>query len=128
LIGLVIAPILGDGHSTDKKAAVGACCAEMESSHHGDMKACAPHAKGEYMIGKCDMRECAKMSKEECAAMCDSLKCSPEEKEMCMAHYGKDGKFMDGGYGQKACCKEMKNCENNAKCKDKATCKKDCKK
>ena len=128
LIGLVIAPILGDGHSTEKKAAVGACCAEMESSHHGDMKACAPHAKGEYMIGKCDMRECAKMSKEECAAMCDSLKCSPEEKEMCMAHYGKDGKFMDGGYGQKACCKEMKNCENNAKCKDKATCKKDCKK
>ena len=128
LIGLVIAPILGDGHSTEKKAAVGACCAEMESSQHGDMKACAPHAKGEYMIGKCDMRECAKMSKEECAAMCDSLKCSPEEKEMCMAHYGKDGKFMDGGYGQKACCKEMKNCENNAKCKDKATCKKDCKK
>ena len=128
LIGLVIAPILGDGHSTEKKAAVGACCVEMESSHHGDMKACAPHAKGEYMIGKCDMRECAKMSQEECAAMCDSLKCTPEEKEMCMAHYGKDGKFMDGSYGQKACCKEMKNCENNAKCKDKATCKKDCKK
>ncbi len=128
LIGLVIAPILGDGHSSEKKAEVGACCAEMESSHHGDMKACTPHANGEYMIGKCDMRECAKMSREECAAMCDSLKCSPEEKEMCMAHYGKDGKFMDGNYGQKECCKEMKNCENNSKCKDKASCKKDCKK
>ncbi len=128
LIGLVIAPILGDGHSTEKKAVVGACCAEMEASQHGDIEACAPHAKGEYMIGKCDMRECAKMSQEECAAMCDSLKCSPEEKEMCMAHYGKDGKFMNGKHGQKACCKEMKNCESNSKCKDKATCKKDCKK
>ncbi len=128
LIGLVIAPILGDGHSSEKKAEVGACCAKMESSHHGDMQTCVPHAKGEYMIGKCDMRECAKMSKEECAAMCDSLNCSPEEKEMCMAHYGKDGKFMDGSYGEKACCIEMRNCENNSKCKDKANCKKDCKK
>jgi K(+)-stimulated pyrophosphate-energized sodium pump len=61
---------------------------------HGDMKNCEPALNGEYMIGKCDMRKCAEMSKDECAAMCDELKCSEEEKNMCLAHYDENGKFM----------------------------------
>jgi len=105
LIGLVIAPILGDGHNADSNG--GAAGMGMEECH-SDMKACCPHSEGNYMIGKCDMRECSKMSKEECAAMCDSLKCTPEEKEMCLSHYGKDGKFMMGCDSKKACCSKMK--------------------
>ena len=123
LIGLVIAPILGDGHAAEGTRS---CCpGEMEQCDTkmectGDMKACGPHAAGKMMIGKCDMNECAKLSKEECASMCDSLKCTPEEKEMCMAHYGADGKFLMGGHhGKKACCEEMKGCKDMSKCKDK---------
>jgi K(+)-stimulated pyrophosphate-energized sodium pump len=140
LIGLVIAPILGNGHDGAAEGA-GDCCAkeemchEMKGGHHGDMHACAPHAEGKYMIGKCDMRECAKMSKDECAAMCDSLKCTPEEKAMCMAHYDANGKFMAGHHGEKACCSEKKaccsdkkECKDKSKCKDKSECKEECKK
>jgi K(+)-stimulated pyrophosphate-energized sodium pump len=58
---------------------------------------------------KCDMSKCATMTKEECAKMCDEKGCSPEEKAICMAHYGKDGKWI-GGTGnectkKKECCK-----------------------
>jgi len=108
LVGLVIAPLLGNGHG-DQKAGKEAC--GMEQCHgkmecKGANMTCDPHKKGEYMIGKCDMRKCAEMSKEECAAMFDSLKCTPEEKEMCLAHYGKDGKFIGGGehHGEEKCC------------------------
>ena len=90
LIGLVIAPILGNGHNGENKDA--AYGTKMEECH-GD-------------TGKCDMSKCAKMSKEECAAMCDSLKCTPEEKKMCLAHYDANGKFMGGNECTKkgACC------------------------
>jgi K(+)-stimulated pyrophosphate-energized sodium pump len=114
LIGLVIAPILGNGHgdaSKDAACGMDKCHGKMECSKdmkdcHGNMSACDAHNKGEYMIGKCDMRECAKMTKDECAAMCDSLKCTPEEKAMCMAHYDENGKFMGGNECTKksACC------------------------
>ncbi len=78
LIGLVIAPILGNGTSSEapKVMMIKMECAEGK------------------MMGKCDMSKCATMTKDECAAMCDSLKCSPEEKEMCLSHYDKDGKFV----------------------------------
>ena len=129
LVGLVIAPILGSGHGDGGHGAKDECCEKKEMCHedkacHGDMEACDPHKKGEYMIGKCDMRECAKLSKEECAKMCDSLKCSPEEKAMCLAHYDENGKFIGtGGYceGKAACC------SNKGECKDKSNCKKECK-
>ncbi|MFA7273771.1 MAG: sodium-translocating pyrophosphatase [Crocinitomicaceae bacterium] len=124
LIGLVIAPILGQGHEGgnskgaacgeqtechgDKKACPGTCTPEQMKACagkcEGDMKACTPHHEGKYMIGGCDMRECAKMSKEECAKMCDAKGCTAEEKEMCMAHYGADGKFV----GMPEECKEGK--------------------
>jgi K(+)-stimulated pyrophosphate-energized sodium pump len=131
LIGLVIAPILGNGHGTEEKAKP-ACCTEMsknDKSCHGDTASCDHHKKGETMIGKCDMSKCATMSKDECAAMCDSLGCSAEEKEMCLAHYGKDGKFIGGGKCEKegACCADKKACKDSSKCKDNKKCDGACK-
>jgi len=80
LIGLVIAPILGNGVAKE-----------------GAMK-CTMDVKMECkeggMMGKCDMSKCATMTKEECSAMCDSLQCTPEQKEACLSHYGADGKFI----------------------------------
>ncbi len=118
LIGLVIAPILGNGHVGEEKNGAGAGT-EMEGCHHGkkechgeSMEMCAHHTTGATMIGKCDMTKCAKMTKEECAKMCDSLGCSAEEKAMCMAHYGADGKFIGGHeYSKnKSCCSKEKDC------------------
>jgi len=131
LIGLVIAPILGNGHGTEDKAKP-ACCTEMSKdgkSCHEGAASCDHHKKGETMIGKCDMSKCATMSKDECAKMCDSLGCSAEEKEMCLAHYGKDGKFIGGGKCEKegACCADKKACKDPSKCKDKAKCDGACK-
>src|SRR5574343_185233 len=131
LVGLVIAPILGNGHGTEDKAKP-ACCTEMSKdgkSCHGEAASCDHHKKGETMIGKCDMSKCANMTKDECAAMCDSLGCSAEEKEMCLAHYGKDGKFIGGGKCEKegACCADKKACKDPSKCKDKAKCDGACK-
>ncbi|PZX92360.1 sodium-translocating pyrophosphatase [Flavobacterium aquariorum] len=95
LIGLVMAPILGNGSSTiDAK---GSCPEKKEIW----MKKCTM-GKGDMMMGKCDMSKCAKMTKEECAKMCDSLKCTPKQKEMCLSHYDKDGKFIEPK--GKACC------------------------
>ena len=54
------------------------------------------------------MSKCAKMTKEECAKMCDEKGCSPDEKAICMAHYGKDGKWI-GGTGNE-CTKKIKEC------------------
>jgi K(+)-stimulated pyrophosphate-energized sodium pump len=60
------------------------------------------------MMGKCDMSKCKDMTKEECAKMCDEKGCSAEEKAICMAHYGKDGKWIGGNGNEctkkKACC------------------------
>ena len=131
LIGLVIAPILGNGHGTEDKAKP-ACCTEMSKdakSCHGATASCDHHKKGETMIGKCDMSKCATMSKDECAAMCDSLGCSAEEKEMCLAHYGKDGKFIGGSKCEKegACCADKKACKDSSKCKDNKKCDGACK-
>jgi K(+)-stimulated pyrophosphate-energized sodium pump len=129
LVGLVIAPIMGDGHGSEKATDAG--CMKMEQCHgkkeckgdmaacHGAMKTCNPHMNGQTMIGKCDMTKCATMTKDECAKMCDSLGCSAEEKAMCMSHFGADGKFIGGE--MKACCKDKKMCEK--KCDDKSSCK-----
>jgi K(+)-stimulated pyrophosphate-energized sodium pump len=87
LIGLVIAPILGSGHSADTKEVK--CTMEMKM----DCK--------EGAMGKCDMSKCKDMTKEECAKMCDSLGCTPEQKEACLAHYSADGKFIAD---KKDCC------------------------
>lgn len=87
LIGLVIAPILGNGtHEAAPKVMI----MKME---------CAEGT----MMGKCDMSKCAEMTKEECASMCDSLKCTPEQKEMCLAHYDADGKFIASDEKMECC-------------------------
>jgi K(+)-stimulated pyrophosphate-energized sodium pump len=88
LVGLVIAPIMGDGHASEGDVN-SECCAKKEMC--ADKKACAPHGEGNMV---CDMSKCAEMTKEECAAMCDSMKCSAEEKEMCLSHYDENGKWI----------------------------------
>ena len=104
LIGLVIAPILGSGHHDAKKAIDSETKCEMVDGK------CAPSSCGKKenchaSMGKCDMSQCAKMTKDECAKMCDSLKCTPAEKTACLSHYGKDGKWMGNASEKKDCCK-----------------------
>ncbi len=78
LIGLVIAPILGNG-THEPAATMGSCCAKTE------MK---------MAESKCDMAAMATMTKDECAAMCDEKGCTAEEKEVCLSHYDANGKFV----------------------------------
>jgi K(+)-stimulated pyrophosphate-energized sodium pump len=105
LIGLVIAPILGNGSHT--KAAATACCeTEMLSSMSG-----------------CDMSKCATMTKDECAAMCIENKCTPEQTAKCMAVYDENGKFIATNGCETAECK--KDCEAKRCCTD-GSCKMDC--
>ena len=122
LIGLVVAPILGNGHSGENThGAAGDCCkakTECATDAHGceSDKACA-HAHGNKSEckadSKCDMSKCSEMTKEECAAMCDAHGCSPEQKAKCMAMYDENGKFI----GDKEMCCEGKM--KNGKCDDK---------
>jgi K(+)-stimulated pyrophosphate-energized sodium pump len=117
LIGLVIAPILGSGASSEETNGNGSAACEMRDGKcmsndmcTGDNKMC--HEGMEMchegkMNMKCDMNECAKMSKDECAKMCDEKGCSPEEKAICMAHYGKDGKWLGNA---NECAKDKKAC------------------
>jgi len=102
LIGLVIAPILGNGSSTT-------------GSDYGMMQSECPmmgHNHDAMMIGNCDLSKCATMTKDQCAAMCDNLKCTPEQKEMCLSHYDANGKFMAGS-AVKACCAKKIEDEKN---------------
>jgi K(+)-stimulated pyrophosphate-energized sodium pump len=107
LVGLVIAPILGNGHGDDQGK--GSCHGKQkcEINSNCDLSSCTKNDK--CSVSKCDMTQCAKMTKEECAKMCDQKGCSPEEKAICMARYGKDGKWIgDSGNEctkKKECCK-----------------------
>ena len=139
LIGLVIAPIMGNGHGdsgeNNKNAKETTCCVSKGKcsndgktcSKRGDnckknkscskQKACSSDkkeccaGKKEKCAGckakanKCDMSECSKMNKEECAAMCAEKKCSDEETKMCLAHYDDDGNWK-GCEEDKSCCKK----------------------
>ena len=90
LIGLVIAPILGNGsHENISKVVI----VKMEG------------AEGN-MMGKCDRNKCATMTAAECASMCDSLKCTPEQKEMCLSHYDADGKFIASDEKMECCAEK----------------------
>jgi K(+)-stimulated pyrophosphate-energized sodium pump len=102
LVGLVIAPILGDGHGGEKKA--GPAGTKMEACCKKDgVKVCHKDMKM-----KCDMSKCAKMTKEECAKMCDEKGCSKEEKAICMSHYDENGKWIGGD--AKSCKSDKKEC------------------
>jgi K(+)-stimulated pyrophosphate-energized sodium pump len=117
LIGLVIAPILGNGaeekggcdstkascEMRDGKCMSNDMCTGDNKMCHEGMEMCH---EGKMNM-KCDMNECAKMSKDECAKMCDEKGCSPEEKAICMAHYGKDGKWLGNA---NECAKDKKAC------------------
>jgi len=104
LIGLVIAPILGSGNHDAKKAIESETKCEMVDGK------CVPSSCGKKenchaTMGKCDMNECAKMTKEACAKMCDENGCTPAEKKACLAHFDENGKWI-GGKMTKDCCKE----------------------
>ena len=89
LIGLVIAPILGNGNSSNNSIPH---CALPSKEMKCDMK----------QMG-CDMSKCATMTKEECAKMCDENGCTPEQKEMCLSHYDANGNFIATD-GADSCC------------------------
>ena len=95
LIGLVIAPILGNGSASENK-----------------MMNVKMEMKSGAMMGNCDMSKCATMTKEECAKMCDEKGCTPEQKEMCMSHYDANGKFIAD---DKDCCAKKGAIEKNIK-------------
>lgn len=103
LVGLVIAPIMGDGHGSSKDGESGATREKHMEMHHKYMK---DHCM--MMNMKCDMSQCMNMTKEECAKMCDSLGCSKEEKDMCLSHYDENGKFV-GMKKDKECCSKKKS-------------------
>ena len=132
LVGLVIAPILGNGHNGNE-AQAGMCGTQTECSSKQDcgskkacamkcdskkectkkctsegqgMKACAGDKSACCKNTKCDMSKCAEMTKEECAAMCDEKGCSAEEKAACLANYDENGKFIG-----KQCCSDKKDKE-----------------
>ncbi len=78
LIGLVIAPILGEGHSTSGMTEKGSCCKKTEM-----------HVS---MGSKCG--DLSGMTKEECIKMCKEKGCSAEETAKCLAHYDANGKYV----------------------------------
>lgn len=77
LIGLVIAPILGEGHSSSTMAEKGSCC-KMEM-----------HTAGASKCG-----DLSGMTKEECIKMCKEKGCTAEETAKCLAHYDANGKYV----------------------------------
>lgn len=77
LIGLVIAPILGEGHSSSTMTEKGSCC-KMEM-----------HTAGASKCG-----DLSGMTKEECIKMCKEKGCTAEETAKCLAHYDANGKYV----------------------------------
>jgi len=102
IVSLIIAPYIASGDS-GKAAGMDACCKDKMEQTSGDCHGEA--AMNCTDSSKCDMSECATMTKEQCAAKCDSLGCSPAEKEKCMANYDENGKFIGKKDAKKACCK-----------------------
>lgn len=144
LVGLVIAPIMGDGHSAGEEAGChhgdkiecshdGGCEDDKDScGDHGDKESCGDHGdkaaccSGDKHEGcdvdgmKCDMKDCAKMTKDECLAHCKEKGCSQEAIDMCMKHYGADGKF-------KGCPADCGICKDKSKCTHEGACTEACK-
>ena len=77
LIGLVIAPILGNGSEDKMNAGMENCPA---------MQDCAA-------MMKCDPAVMATMTKDECAEMCKAHGCDQAETAKCMSMYDAQGKF-----------------------------------
>lgn len=81
LIGLVIAPILGNGVSSKSKMMKYKI--ELRSSDN------SVGIMGDSNI------DFAKMTKDECAQLCEDMGCSPADKAMCMEQYDESGKFIE---------------------------------
>ncbi|NVK65825.1 MAG: sodium-translocating pyrophosphatase [Flavobacteriales bacterium] len=107
LVGLVIAPILGNGHAGGDHGAAAThcksiteCAASCDSKGQKDAAACHDKKSDKGACcskdakAKCDMSKCSEMTKDECAAMCDANGCSPEQKAQCMAMYDDEGKYI----------------------------------
>ncbi len=109
LIGLVIAPIIGDGHGEGHS---NAGVVPTECSSH-DVSSCDSHKKQSCHSDAIDVAKCSTMSKEECAKMCDEKGYSAEDKAACMSLYNEAGEFIGQGE-EKACCSEGKEvtCEH----------------
>ena len=133
LIGLVIAPILGNGHGSDN-AKGAACHAEQKAAcgsqsnesckKAGEAKGCVSDQKAcckASEASKCTFK--ADMTLDECMKMCDEKGCTAEQKAACAKMFDENGKLKAGAtcpmQEEKACCK---------KGADKAHCKKDEKK
>jgi K(+)-stimulated pyrophosphate-energized sodium pump len=123
LVGLVIAPILGNGHGGEDESAAVCAGDKIECSSKKDRCSDASECSSKKSSCneknmKCDMSQCAEMTFDECMAHCDAKGCSQEEKEMCAKHYDSEGNWT--GKKQKECCSSEKS-----SCKDGAS-KKDC--
>lgn len=79
LIGLVIAPILGDGHAPSDIAGNASCCSKSQL-----------HAR---LSSKCQDME--GITKEECIKMCKEKGCSAEETAKCLSHFDANGKYVN---------------------------------
>ncbi|MFT5581221.1 MAG: K(+)-stimulated pyrophosphate-energized sodium pump [Psychromonas sp.] len=102
LIGLVIAPILGNGHGNEGKEAA-SLLGKIESKM--EKKECC---KADSAM-KCDVK--ADMTMDECMKMCEAKGCTAEEMEACKAMFGADGKLKakaECAGEEKACCKDKK--------------------
>ncbi|MBE8725338.1 sodium-translocating pyrophosphatase [Flavobacterium hungaricum] len=92
LIGLVIAPILGEGHGAPSNIASKASCCSKTEMHAG--------------ISKCG--DMSGMTKEECIKMCKEKGCTEEETAKCLAHFDTTGKY------QKTDCFDTSKYENKS--------------
>jgi K(+)-stimulated pyrophosphate-energized sodium pump len=97
IVSLIIAPYISGGNGILGASGDKNCCKTGTEQ-------CSDHGAAQ----KCDMSQCATMTKEACAKHCDSVGCSPEEKAECMKLYDKDGKYIGKTSGDKPCCKEEK--------------------
>jgi len=93
LIGLVIAPILGEGNSSSLISEKGSCCAKTEM-HAG-------------LNSKCG--NLSTMTKDECIKMCKEKGCTTEETANCLAYYDAKGKYAN----QKTSCFDTSKYDKN---------------
>ncbi|MBK0370642.1 sodium-translocating pyrophosphatase [Flavobacterium agrisoli] len=78
LIGLVIAPILGNGHDSGMSDLN--CCSKTEMKMHSNNSCCVSNM--------------STMTKAECEKMCKEKGCSPEETKKCLANFDDEGNYL----------------------------------
>lgn len=122
LVGLVIAPILGNGHGSEESHGVagvktechskgGDSCDSKKSCNDQSSKKCCDTKEKKSCnsiscdesscatndaCSKCDMSKMSEMTKDECAAYCESQGCSEACTKACLSHYDEDGNFIEG--------------------------------